>query len=317
MAGKGPLYNIILYYNFQPIRDTDAFCRKHKQICLELGLLGRIYIAHEGINGTLGGPEEGIAAYKKFLRSVPGYGNTEFKEDASDYLPFRKLVVKVRPEIVTLKADESVDLTKERGRRIKPDEWRKILESDEDYVLIDTRNRYEWAIGHFEGALLPDVDNFYDFPEWIKQMDIDRNKKVLIYCTGGIRCEKFSVLMEKKGYRNVFQLHGGIINYGKKEGGAHFRGRCFVFDDRLSVPVNKGDDTPISLCKITGEPCDTYINCANPDCNKLFLCTEKGAKMMEGCCSEACMRSDRKRPLDENNVFAPTGKWYEYFDQKI
>jgi UPF0176 protein len=310
------MYDVILYYNFQSIDDPERFCKDHKQKCLDLCLLGRVYIAGEGINGTLAGAQENIHKYKEYVQSLSGFEKTEFKEDQCDYIPFRKLVVKVRPEMVTLKAPERIDLSRTRGKRLMPDEWKKVLESDEEYVLIDTRNDYEWEIGHFEGAVLPDLENFFDFPQWIDQANIDRDKKILMYCTGGIRCEKVSVLMEMRGYKNVFQLHGGIINYGKKEGGAHFKGKCFVFDDRLAVPVNKDDQAPISHCKITGDPCDTYINCANPDCNKLFVCTVKGALEMEGCCGKTCMKSPRKRPLDPDNIFAPTHKWYDYFEQK-
>jgi len=310
------MYNVILYYHFQLIDNAEQFSRDHKKKCLELDLLGRVYIASEGINGTLAGTPENIQKYKEYLWSLSGFEKTEFKEDQCDYIPFRKLIVKTRPEIVTLRAPETIDLSREQGKRLMPHEWKKVLESDEDYVLIDTRNDYEWEIGHFQDAVLPEIKNFFDFPQWIDQVNIDREKKVLMYCTGGIRCEKYSILMEKRGYKNVFQLHGGIVNYGKKEGGAHFKGKCFVFDDRLSVAVNKDNQAPISHCTITGAPCDTYLNCADPDCNRLFLCSKEGALKMEGCCSDACTKSPRKRPLDPNNIFAPTHKWYDYFQQK-
>jgi len=310
------MVDVILYYNFQSIKNPEQFCVDHKKKCLSLDLLGRVYIAGEGINGTLAGTHENILKYKEYLRSLSGFEGTEFKEDQCDNIPFRKLIVKTRPEVVTLNAPETIDLSREQGKRLMPDEWKKVLESDEDYVLIDTRNDYEWKIGHFEDAILPDVENFFDFPQWIDRADINHEKKILLYCTGGIRCEKYSVLMEKRGYKNVFQLHGGIINYGKKAGGAHFKGKCFVFDDRLAVPVNKDDQAPISYCTITGVPCDTYLNCADPDCNRLFVCSKEGALKMEGCCSERCTKSPRKRPLDPNNIFAPTHKWYDYFEQK-
>ena len=311
------MVDVILYYQFSPIEDTNGFCAEHKRQCLNLGLLGRVYIAEEGINGTLAGTSANISKYKDYVRSLPGFETTEFKTDSCDYVPFRKLIVKVRPEIVTLKARERIDASREKGKHLSPREWRTILESDDDFVLIDARNRYEWAIGHFEGAILPDVENFYDFPEWIDSANIDRGKKVLMYCTGGIRCEKFSLLMEKRGFKNVYQLHGGIVNYGQEEGGAHFKGKCFVFDDRLAVPVNKDDHEPIARCLITGLPCDTYRNCANPDCNKLFICSEEGARKMQGCCCEHCTRSPRKRPLNPDSIFAPARKWYYYFEHKV
>jgi len=176
------------------------------------------------------------------------------------------------------------------------------------------RNNYEAKIGHFDRALRPDIENFYEFEQWLNGAGLDPDKKVLMYCTGGIRCEKFSVLMEKKGFKEVYQLHGGILNYKKEEGGAHFKGRCFVFDDRLSVSMNEKDEV-ISFCEITGVPCDRYLNCANPDCNKLFICSEEGARKYEGCCSSECHHTERRRPFDPQNIYEPTRKWHTYFAQ--
>ena len=177
--------------------------------------------------------------------------------------------------------------------------------------------RLEPGLGHFKGAITPDLDNFYDFPKWLDESNIPKDKKVLMYCTGGIRCEKFSVLMKDKGWDDVNQLHGGILNYAKKEEGKHFEGKCFVFDDRLIVPVNPKHLAPISNCEITGKPADTYVNCANMECNKLFVCSEEGAHIMEGCCSEECKQSEFKRPFDANNAFKPFRKWYNYFGDEF
>ena len=307
------MYEVILYYKFNKIDGPESFCEKHKQFCKELGVKGRIYIGKEGINGTLGGTPEQISAYKEHLSAIPGFDNIDFKTDTSDYIPFAKLICKTRDEIVALHK-EDVDPAR-GGKYLEPHQWREVLESEEDYVLIDVRNDYESKIGHFEGALTPNLENFYEFPEWVDNLDIDKDKKVLMYCTGGIRCEKFSVLMKEKGWEDVNQLHGGILRYGKEEGGVHFKGKCFVFDDRLVVPVNEKDMEPIAECEITGKPADTYINCANMQCNKLFVCSEEGARMMEGCCSEECRQSEYKRPFDPENAFRPFRKWYNYFDE--
>jgi UPF0176 protein len=307
------MYQVILYYNFEPIEDPDRFCKAHKKFCKEIGLKGRIYISDEGINGTAGGTEQQIEEYKNYLWSLPGFGDTEFKQEESDYIPFAKLICKTRDEIVALHVD---DVNPENGGNyLAPDEWRNVMESQEDYVMIDVRNNYESKIGHFKGALTPDLDNFYDFPEWLEEANIPKDKKVLMYCTGGIRCEKFSVLMKEGGWDDVNQLHGGILKYAKEENGKHFEGKCFVFDDRLVVPVNPNDLEPIARCEITGKPADTYINCANMECNKLFVCSEEGAHKMEGCCSEECRQSDYKRPFDPENAFKPFRKWYNYFGE--
>jgi UPF0176 protein len=298
------MHKVILYYYFHPIEEPGRFRDDHRCRCEQLKLSGRVYIAREGLNGTLAGTEDCILTYKDFLRSLPGFERTEFKEDVCEENPFRKLIVKTRPEIVTLKAHERIDPSRGTGPRLMPDEWRRRLESGGDYVLLDTRNHYEWAIGHFEGALLPEIENFYDFPRWVDAAGLDKDKMILMYCTGGIRCEKAALLMERRGYKNVFQLHGGIIHYGQKEGGAHFKGKCFVFDDRLAVPINRNDPGPISRCLITGIPCDRYVNCVNPDCNRLFICSKEGARQMSGCCSAQCLRSPRKRPFDSQDVYA-------------
>lgn len=305
-------YEVILYYNFSKIDDPERFCMEHKSKLKELGVLGRVYISSEGINGTLGGAPEQVDAYKKYLRRMPGFGDTEFKTDMHDEIPFAKRVCKVREEIVAIHVD-GLD-PNEGGYHMQPSEWRKLMESEEDYVMIDVRNNYESKVGHFEGAVQPDVENFFDFPKWLDEAAIPKNKKVLMYCTGGIRCEKFSVLMKKKGWDDVNQLHGGILNYAKEEGGKHFNGKCFVFDDRLIVPVNKENLEPIAKCEITGNPADSYINCANTECNKLFVCSEEGARQLEGCCSEECRQSEYKLPFDPENAFRPFRKWYNYFD---
>lgn len=306
------MYQVILYYNFHKIEEPERFCKAHKKFCKEIGLKGRIYISEEGLNGTAAGNEQQIDEYKNYVWSLPGFSDTAFKQDECDYIPFPRLTCKVREEIVSLHVDD-VDPEK-GGNYLEPEEWRRVIE-EEDHVMIDVRNNYESKIGHFKGAIKPDLENFYDFPQWLDEVDIPKNKKVLMYCTGGIRCEKFSVLMKEKGWEDVNQLHGGILRYGKKEGGEHFKGKCFVFDDRLVVPVNPQDLEPIARCEITGKPADTYINCANMECNKLFVCSEEGAHKMEGCCSEECMESEYKRPFDPENAFKPFRKWYNYFGE--
>lgn len=309
------MYEVILYYKFNCINDPEAFCSEHKQFCKNLGVKGRIYISDEGINGTVGGTPQQIESYKEGLTAIRGFEEIDFKTDTSDYLPFAKLVCKTRDELVALHKD-GVDPA-EGGKYLEPREWKQVIESDEDYVIIDVRNDYESRIGHFEGAVTPDVENFYEFPRWLEnfEAEVGKDKKVLMYCTGGIRCEKFSVLMKKKGWHDVNQLHGGILRYSKEEGGVHFKGKCFVFDDRLVVPVNEDDMEPIARCEITGKPADTYINCANMQCNRLFVCSEEGAKKMDGCCSEECRQSDYTRPFDPENAFRPFRKWYNYFDE--
>jgi UPF0176 protein len=310
------MYEVILYYKFHPIEDPEQFKKDHQAFCKDLGIKGRIYVGDEGLNGTVGGTPEQIQQYKEYVWSLEGFEDTAFKTDQAEFVPFGKLKCKTRDEIVALHVDEPIDFEK-GGRYLEPEEWRQVMEEDDNHVIIDVRNNYESKVGHFEGAIKPDLDNFYDFPEWLDEIEIPKNKKVLMYCTGGIRCEKFSVLMKEKGWEDVNQLHGGILRYGHEQGGKHFKGKCFVFDDRLVVPVNPDDDEPVAECEITGKPADNYMNCANMECNKLFVASIEGAKKYNGCCSEECMNSDYTRPFDPEHPFRPFRKWYNYFDEEF
>jgi len=306
-------YEVLLYYKFHSIDNPERFCKEHKEFLKNLGVKGRVYIGSEGLNGTIGGTPDQMQQYREYVWSLNGLEETEFKTEESDVIPFPRLTCKVREEIVSIHVDGLNP--SEGGRHLSPSEWRKTMESEDDYVLIDIRNDYESDVGHFEGAITPQVGNFYEFPLWLDEAEIPKDKKVLMYCTGGIRCEKFSVLMKQKGWDDVNQLHGGILNYAKEEEGKHFKGKCFVFDDRLVVPVNKGDLRPIARCEISGKPADSFINCANTECNKLFVCSEEGAEKYKGCCSKECMNSEYCLPFDPENAFLPYRKWYNYFDE--
>lgn len=310
------MYQIILYYNFVRIDQPEWFVEDHRRKCESLNLLGRIYVAHEGINGTLAGLAYQIDQYKEFLCSLPGFEKTEFKDDWHDEIPFANLKIKVRPELATLKSSIPLDITQEKGQHLTPEEWRKILETEKDFTLLDVRNYYEYVIGHFDGATPINKKNFYDFPQWLDECNIPKDKKVLMYCTGGIRCEKFSVLMQKKGWNNVFQLQGGILNYANQVGDANYKGKCFVFDDRLAVPVQKNQPEPLGKCLITGIPCDQYVSCASPECNKLFLCSPEGAAVYEGCCSKACMSAPRRRKFDPSRIYEPTRPLHTYQNEE-
>ncbi len=233
------MHQLILYYNYAPIENLSLFRAEHYRLCASLALLGRVYIAEEGINGTLAGSEENIRIYKEHLLSLKGFEQTVFKEDSCKENPFRKLIVRIRPEIAALKATVKVDPNETKANHLSPEEWKGTIESDEDFVMIDVRNDYEYAIGHFTGAKMMKVNNFFQSEEWLDHCNIPKDKKILMYYTGGIRCEKFSLLMQAKGYSNVNQLDGGIINYANTLGDDHYQGKCFVFDDRLTVEIEK------------------------------------------------------------------------------
>ena len=169
-------------------------------------------------------------------------------------------------------------------------------------LLLDVRNDYESEIGHFEGAERPKLTKFREFPAYVQELKKERDPKetpVMMYCTGGIRCEVYSALLKEAGFEKVYQLEGGVINYGHKEKGKHWKGKLFVFDDRLAAPLHpEADSEPISHCTFCASPCDAYRNCANMDCNELFLTCPGCADRLKGCCSAPCLEEGRVRPYE-------------------
>ncbi|HLB52916.1 MAG TPA: rhodanese-like domain-containing protein, partial [Chlamydiales bacterium] len=212
--------------------------------------------------------------------------------------PFPKMTVKYRKQLVAM--DCSVDFSK-RGEAISPKEWKKKLEEkDERTLILDVRNTYESKVGHFEGAELPDLEQFRHFPEYAKKLkDLHgADAPVMMYCTGGIRCEYYSALLKEEGFEKVYQLDGGVIQYGLEEGSKYWKGKLFVFDDRLVVPLDQEGEV-IATCRHCQNSCDVYHNCANMDCNELFICCIHCLKEHVGCCSEEC-KSGRVRPYHED-----------------
>ena len=170
-------------------------------------------------------------------------------------------------------------------------------------VIVDVRSNYEHNVGKFKNAISFDIENFRDFPDKVAELEKFKDKKVITYCTGGIKCEKASAYLLEKGFANVYQLHGGIIKYGIEEGGEDFDGKCYVFDNRIVADVNKVNPSVISTCYICGDRCDRMVNCANPDCNKHVPICEACAETMEGSCSESCKNHPRKRPYDGKGYY--------------
>lgn len=291
-------YRILLYYMFNSIENPEEFTKNHLNLCKELNLKGRILISHEGINGTCSGTIEDTNKYMEILRSYPGFENTVFKIDESEGHVFNKLKVKHR-SILTLLPEDEVNPNDKVGVYLKPKEFYEMLQRD-DVIIVDGRNDYEYEIGHFRGAIKPDVKNFKQFPEWIeKTLGDQKDKKILSYCTGGIRCEKLTGVFLNHGFKEVYHLEGGIVTYGKDEEvkGRLWDGKCYVFDNRISVPINRTEeDIVISKCSICNEPSDRYINCRNDDCHSQFICCEKCEKIHRGFCSDECKEYVIKKP---------------------
>ena len=301
---------VLLYYCYSEIEDPEAYREEHHLKCLELNLRGRIIIAGEGLNGTVSGQRTDCEKYMEYVWNDPRFKDTEFKVDTTEDHAFSKLHVRVKPEIVHSGLTD-LNPRKKTGKYIEPAEFREILrQQDEDTVIIDMRSNYEHNVGKFKGAITLDIHNFRDMPEKIEELKKYKNKKVITYCTGGIKCEKASAFLLEQGFENVYQLHGGIIKYGLEADGENFEGKCYVFDNRITADVNKVNPTIISTCYITGKPSDRMVNCANPECNKHIPMSEEGAQVYMGCCSEACMNHPEVRPYDGTGYYQKESNGY-------
>lgn len=291
-------YQVLAYYFFTEIEEPGREVFNHKKFLNSRDVRGRIYISAEGINGQMSASPDAAREYREWLEKDPRFQGVEFKVHTWHEHCFPRMAVKLRPQLVAL--DKKVDMGK-GGEHVSPEVWKKMLEGrDEDTVVIDVRNDYEWDIGHFEGAELPKLTRFRDFPSYAQELKEKRNPKktkVMMYCTGGIRCELYSALMKEEGFEHVYQLQGGVIKYGLQEGSKHWKGKLFVFDDRLSVPISSEPAELISECKHCREKTDLYFNCTNMKCNELFLACNVCAEKMKGCCCIACGESSSLRPF--------------------
>jgi len=297
-------YQTLLYYCYTRIENAQQFATEHLEFCRSLGLLGRIIIADEGLNGTVSGTAEACKAYMDAVWADPRFAGTDFKIDEVDEPSFIKLHVRYKPEIVHsgLRDPKFIDPTKETGKHLEPKEFLEMKDRD-DVVILDVRSNYEHRVGRFKNAVTLDIENFREFPQKIDELAKYKGKKILTYCTGGIKCEKASALLLKAGFEDVYQLRGGIIKYGKEVGGKDFEGQCYVFDKRVTVEVNSVNPTVISTCLTCGKHTGRMINCANPECNEHFTQCEECGWKMEGCCSDACMNHPRRRPYDGTGYY--------------
>lgn len=308
-------YLVLAYYKFTPIENPIEEVKKHKNFFKEKEITSRIYISHEGINGQMSGTSEAANAYMEWMHSRPEFSDLCFKIHEWHEQAFPHQTVKYRKNLVA--RDERVNLSLQ-GDHLSPKEWKEMLEGEEDYLLLDVRNDYEWEIGHFEGAELPPCTTFREFEKYadkLKEGNVSKKLPVMMYCTGGIRCELYSSILLEKGFEKVYQLNGGIINYGLKEGSKHWLGKLFVFDDRLSVPISEEETKVIGKCHRCEMPSDTYYNCANMECNTLFLCCKACLDEFLGCCQETCKNGERIRPYHAESAHKPFRRKHHYLKQ--
>jgi UPF0176 protein len=301
-AGKKRLN--ISFYQYHHIENPQLL-RDHLFLNWNsMEVLGRIYVAPEGINAQLSIQAERFEEFKTFLDSIPFLENVRINiAREHDNESFLKLKIKVRHKIVADGLEDATFDVTAIGVHVDAVTFNALIE-DPDTVLVDMRNHYESEIGHFKNAWTPDVDTFRDSLDYIEEelQNHKKNKKLVMYCTGGIRCEKASAYYKHKGFKNVYQLEGGIVEYDRQVTEQNlenkFRGKNFVFDQRLSEKI--GEEV-IANCHQCGTPCDTHINCANDGCHLLFIQCPTCSAAYKKCCSTSCA-SINQLPFEEQKT---------------
>ena len=293
------LNRIALYYAFTPLSDPDAVRLWQRTLCEKLGLRGRILISRDGINGTVGGPLDAVKAYVKATREYPAFKKMDVKYSEGSAEDFPRLSVKVREEIVSfgapgeLKVDENGVVG--GGTHLRPEELHDLVaekeKAGEEVVFFDGRNAFEAQIGKFKGAVVPDVSTTHDFISELESGKYDdlKDKPVVTYCTGGIRCEVLSSLMVNRGFKEVYQMKGGIVRYGETYGDKGlWEGSLYVFDKRMHTEFTD-EAVTIGRCVRCEAPTSKFENCSNPSCRKLTLyCAECASDPSTLRCPDGC-----------------------------
>ncbi len=266
---KKESFTIILFYKFTKIKNPEKFRDMHKQLAAGFGLTGRMLVAHEGVNATFEGETTAIKKYIKALRKISIFKNIVIKESAGNGKGFTKLQVKVRPEVVTLGVGE-LNIKKDTAPTVTATQLEKMYRATDakgsgvpkdDFVILDLRNDFEIQAGYFEKTVNPGLQKFKELPAKIAGLSHLKNKKVVAVCTGGIRCEKATVLLKKEGFTNIFQLKDGIHTYIKKYPGKRFKGSLFVFDNRMVTPVAESENREVvGTCAYCATKCEEFYN---------------------------------------------------------
>lgn len=299
---------VITFYKFQSF--DPGFLSEFKLQLEDWGqsykLGGLLLIGPEGINATVAGTANNIESFKKALVEVLKDNSLWFKDSEARSIPFSRFKVKIKDEIVTIGRPGLVPESNV-NHHLSPEEWHQAMQ-EEDVVVVDTRNQYETEIGIFKDALDLKIDDFQEFTRKFEGQNFDKNKKVLIYCTGGIRCEKAILELNEKGYKNVFQLNGGILNYIKEKPEGHWQGECFVFDHRVAVDKNLKASQTYALCPHCGQPGDTPIECKQCEaeqvvCKKCLSTSEDKQTCSKNCANHFRLGNKSTKPHRDAKKF--------------
>ena len=300
-------YYVTSFYAFFEVTKLEGSIEDLKtqleNICKQSFNLGLVILAPEGINAALASPSRKERKKLEDWLETKFQRKFDFKRSQSPQAPFRRFHVKIRREIITrdpqiqpLSSDDSqLNGSQLNGSHLTPREWNEALKK-EDGLLMDVRNWYEVKIGKFKKAILPQIQKFTDFPRFLDQQKVPKDKKILIYCTGGVRCEKEVVSMKKKGYKNVYQLQGGILKYLEEFPNDEFEGECFVFDQRVALDQNLQPSQKYKLCPHTGQPADVVIHCKRCDSPVRIASEVKGDPIKGVTCSKNCAHHYSVRP---------------------
>ncbi len=292
---------IIIFYKYINVANPEQEKKLLATTCKQLNLKGRIILAEEGINGTVAGNIEETSSFIQFLNTHNLFDGMDIKENLVDaaFEYFPSLSVKVKSEIINLGIDANKLTPKNAGKHLTPKQVHELLEKNpENLVILDTRNNYEWAVGRFKNSILPDIKNFRDLPGYIDQnIEQFADKQVLMYCTAGVRCERATAYLKTKGVaQEVYQIEGGVQRYTEQYPDGFFRGKNYVFDNRLTVKINDDVLSECLLCKIS---CDDIANCMNAICNKHFIGCEACVEKFNNTCGTECQQL-----IKENKVAA-------------
>ncbi len=299
---------VISFYKYTKLQVPEDVRETLRSLCQSRSILGRILIAEEGVNGAICGTKEDIVKFQQKIKEISFFSDLTYREQDVSHQVYHKLVVKVRKEIVYFGVP--VSFAKE-GTHLSPQNLKKWYDTNEDFVIVDARNAHESEVGKFKDAIPLQIKTFREFPNQLKNLKQHKEKKIVLYCTGGIRCEKASAYLKEQGFADVYQLDGGIVNYVNQFPNTYWQGGLFVFDDRLVSEIEE----PITFCQFCEAACEKYTNCHNLTCDKLFIGCEKCLREMQSCCSSDCREAPRKRQVKKVPKLS-IGKIENYFAQK-